>query len=116
MSEKKDWRLAVLHIRDEIHNIREFVEDCRQNNKAYDKKTLYALARSFQIIGEAAKRVPDDVRKQFPAIPWKKMAGFRDIIVHNYDAIDTEIVKNLIHEELDSLEKEIMNLQLPEEL
>ncbi len=51
-----------------------------------------AIARYFEIIGEASKYVPDDIREQYPKIPWRQLAGFRDVLIHNYPRIDLELV------------------------
>ena len=53
-----------------------------------DRKTLYAVMRALEIIGEAAKRIPDHIRMRHPDIDWRGMAGLRDVIIHQYDRID----------------------------
>ena len=53
-----------------------------------DRKTLYAVMRALEIIGEAAKRIPDDIRFRQPDIDWRGMAGLGDVIIHQYDRID----------------------------
>lgn len=58
---------------------------------ATDRRTLYAVMRALEIIGEAAKRVPDSVRARHPDIDWRGMAGLRDVIVHQYDRIDPSV-------------------------
>lgn len=57
-----------------------------------DTKTNFAVFRALEVIGEAAKQVPDDVRNRHPQIPWKRMAGMRDRLIHGYFGIDFEIV------------------------
>jgi uncharacterized protein with HEPN domain len=57
-----------------------------------DEKTQYAVIRCLEIIGEAAKRIPEEFRKGHPDIPWKSMAGMRDRLIHGYDVVDSEIV------------------------
>ncbi len=51
-----------------------------------------AILRNLEIMGEAAKRVSDAVREQFPGVPWRDLAGFRDRLAHAYDALDDRIV------------------------
>ncbi|MBF0176162.1 MAG: DUF86 domain-containing protein [Magnetococcales bacterium] len=51
-----------------------------------------AVYRNFEVIGEAAKNIPESVRKQYPEIPWRRMAGFRDVLIHQYDGVDPEEV------------------------
>ncbi|MCX6934526.1 MAG: DUF86 domain-containing protein [Verrucomicrobia bacterium] len=57
-----------------------------------DQKTQDAVARVFEIIGEAVKGVPDEWRELEPEIPWRQIAGFRDVLAHAYFAIETRIV------------------------
>ena len=68
-----------------------------------DKKTVNAVIRSLEVIGEAAKRIPDEIRTKYPDIPWKRMAGMRDKLIHEYSGVDLEIVWTVIKEELPQL-------------
>lgn len=58
----------------------------------HDEKTIDAVLRNFQVIGQAAKHVPDEVRERFPEIDWKKICGLRDVIIHDYFGINLKIV------------------------
>jgi len=68
-----------------------------------DEKTIDAVVRNFEIIGEAANRIDEDFREKFPEIEWKRIRGFRNRIVHEYFGIDHEIVWNIIETYLDEL-------------
>lgn len=57
-----------------------------------DDKTYMAVVRAIEVIGEAAKHVPATVRKQYPEVPWKRMAGMRDKLIHAYFGTDATIV------------------------
>jgi uncharacterized protein with HEPN domain len=57
-----------------------------------DFRINFAVVRALEIIGEAAKRLPDELRQRYPDIPWKGMAGMRDRIIHGYDNADLQIV------------------------
>lgn len=61
------------------------------------------MIRNLEIIGEAAKRLPEDICKQMFSIEWKKMKGLRDIIAHEYFGIDAEIVWNVVHNKVPEL-------------
>ena len=62
---------------------------------AADERTRDAVARNLEILGEAAKKVPDDVRKLLPAIDWREACAFRDVLAHAYFGIDERIVLRL---------------------
>ena len=70
-----------------------------------DDKTSSAVIRKLEIIGEAAKHVPDDIRKLYPSIPWKSIAGMRDKLIHAYFGIDRELVWDVITTKLPSMKK-----------
>lgn len=59
-----------------------------------------AVMRNIEIIGEIAKRVSDDFKVKYDTVPWRKMAGIRDVLIHDYDSIDMSIVWNVISMEL----------------
>lgn len=54
-----------------------------------------AVIRKLEIIGEASKHVPEEIRNKFPQVPWKRMAGFRDILIHDYMGVDVNVVWNV---------------------
>ena len=72
-----------------------------------DRKTRDAVIRNLEIIGEAVKNVPDEIRSQYPEVQWKKIAGLRDILIHHYIGIDLEIVWDIVQNKLPDLEKQI---------
>ena len=61
-----------------------FVKDMEYDVFLRDKKTIYAVNRALEIIGEATKNIPASVKNRYPQIPWKKMAGMRDKVIHEY--------------------------------
>ena len=69
-----------------------FVEDQTLKTFKEDNKTQFAVIRCLEIIGEATKRLPNNLRESNPEIPWKAMAGMRDRLIHGYDVVDPEIV------------------------
>jgi uncharacterized protein with HEPN domain len=74
---------------------------------AADDKTVYATVRALEIMGEAAKRVPAEVRQRHPAIPWREMAGIRDVVIHEYDRVDLEVVWKTVRSDLPASEPEV---------
>ena len=83
----KDHRVYLAHILERADRIADFVRD-GHSVFLTDHKTQDAVIRNFEVIGEAAKRVPPDYRAAHPSIPWQLMAGFRDVLIHGYEGVD----------------------------
>ena len=94
----KDARLLIEHIRVAMRFIVMHVKS--KDALAHDLVLRYAVERNFEIIGEATKRLPDSLREQHPDIPWREMAGMRDMIIHQYDEIDIDEVWTAIEKNL----------------
>ena len=75
-----------------------------------DRKTINAVVRSLDVLGEAAKRIPGDLRAKAPSVPWKYMAGMRDKLIHEYIGVDLSIVWTVVKIELPPLRPEIGRL------
>ncbi len=70
----------------------QFVEGMSYDEFSRDSKTVFAVVRAIEIIGEAVKNIPEDIRGKYPRIPWKGMAGMRDKVIHEYFGVDTKVV------------------------
>jgi len=86
---------SLLDILDAAKLVQQFVEGMTREAFEDDTKTQAAVVREIEIIGEATKRVSDSFRSSHPAIPWKKMAGMRDVLIHAYDEVDLDEVWNV---------------------
>jgi len=78
----------------------EFVSDMSYDDFVEDTKTIYATIRALEVIGEAVKNIPDDVKKEYPEIPWKKIAGMRDKVIHEYFGVKLERVWEAIRKDI----------------
>ena len=80
-----------------------FVKDMEYDVFLRDKKTIYAVNRALEIIGEATKNVPAAVKNRYPQIPWKKMAGMRDKVIHEYFGVDLKRVWRTVKRDIPDL-------------
>jgi len=72
-----------------------------------DYRINFAVVRALEIISEAAKRLPDELRQRYPDIPWKSMAGMRDRIIHSYDDVDLQIVWAVVKSDIPLIKPKI---------
>lgn len=100
---KRDTLLLLDDMLQSAQKIKRYVTSLDFDSFMSDDKTMDAVARNFEIIGEAANRIDSDFRDRNPEIEWKRIRGFRNRIVHEYFGIDYEIVWQIIEEYLDEL-------------
>jgi len=77
-----------------------FVEGMSYHEFVQDDKTVFGVIRAIEIIGEAVKNIPNDVRESYPQIPWKGMAGMRDKVIHAYFGVDLKVVWETVQERI----------------
>jgi|SRR3989344_1156292 len=82
----------LLHIQDAINLITAYIEDYTFDQFKADRKTLDAVIRELEIIGEAAGKLENDFKESYPSIPWRVITDFRNVLAHEYWDIDIEIV------------------------
>jgi uncharacterized protein with HEPN domain len=106
----RDYTLYLKDILAAIDRIEEFVVGMDLEAFQSDDKTCSAVLRKFEIIGEAAKQIPDEVRQEYPALPWKEMAGMRDKLIHAYFVVDYPLVWETVKNRLPQVAKEMRNI------
>ena len=98
---------TTLDYLDDIHEaarkIERYTTEMTYEEFVDDERTVDAVLRNFEVIGEAAKNVPDAVRQEYPEVPWTEMAGMRDKLIHGYASIELEIVWTTVQDEIPTL-------------
>ncbi len=107
---KRDYSLFLKDIISAIDSIQLFVGGITLDDLANDDKTSSAVIRKFEIIGEATKHVPEELKEKHPDIPWKTMSGMRDRLIHAYFGIDYKLVWNIIRDELPGLKRKLQSI------
>ncbi len=79
-------------IMDAMDKAMKFVKEMSQDEFIEDDKSSFAVVRTIEIIGEAVKNIPQKIRREYPDIPWREMAGMRDKVIHEYFGVDSKIV------------------------
>ena len=101
---------SIEDILDAMDKAEILVEDVTFEEFAGDFRIHFAVVRTLEIIGEAAKRLPSDLRDQYPSIPWKAMAGMRDRIIHGYDRVDLEMVWNVVRQDIPNIRPSLQQI------
>jgi len=103
MSKKRDPKLYLKDILDAIARIEDYTKDLSFEEFSKNNLVVDAVVRNFEIIGEASKNIPHQIKSLYPDIPWKEMAGMRDKMIHEYFGIDLEIVWQTVKTRLSQL-------------
>lgn len=109
MSER-DARVYLQDILDAINHINEYVIGLKRDDLLVDRKTLDAVVRNLEIIGEAAKQMPQDIIERFSDVPWRRMVNMRNKVIHEYSGVDVTILWQTIQEDLPSLNDRIKSI------
>jgi len=109
MSPRK-WPRRVEDILDAIEEIQSFVRGLSYEQFQNDAKTLKAVAADLVIIGEAAGRIPSEVMSEYPDVPWQRMKGMRNWVVHVYFDVDPKVIWDTIQQDLPPLVKPLRGL------
>ncbi len=106
----RDYKVYLEDILEAIGKVREYTSGMSQATFFDDSKTVDAVVRNLEIIGEAVKNIPEDIRSRYPDVEWKKIGGLRDILIHEYFGIDVEIIWDILQVKLPILENQVKKI------
>ena len=104
MSPEREVRDYLNDILQSIADIRMFIAGMSYDQFTADRKTIHAVVRSLEIVGEATKKIPQEIRSLYPDLPWNEIAAMRDKLIHEYFGVDLEIVWETAQNDLAPLE------------
>jgi uncharacterized protein with HEPN domain len=107
---RREPSLLLTDICESLVKIKNYTSGLTYNEFIDDDKTIDAVIRNFEIIGEAANRLPEEIKERFPEINWYRIRGFRNRIVHDYMGIDYGIVWTIIEHDLEKLYTDIRDI------
>ncbi len=106
----RDYRDFLHDILEAIEDIDSFIDDLSYEDFVNDRKTLNAVMRSIEVIGEAAKNIPDQIKAEYKDVPWKRMTGMRDKLIHGYFGVDTKTLYRTVKEDIPPLKAPIQKI------
>lgn len=106
---KRDWKILFEDVIESISKIEEYTANLSYDDFEGNNLITDAVVRNIEIIGEASKNIPAEVQNKFSDIPWKKLRGIRNRIVHDYFDIDRTIIWHVVTNELSPLKKALQD-------
>lgn len=107
---KRDFLDYVDDIIDAISKVESFTGNMEYQNFVQDDKTVYAVIRALEVIGEAVKKLPRGLKNRYPEIPWKDIAGMRDKLIHEYFGVNPKVLWNTAKQDIPSLKHQMQKL------
>lgn len=102
-----DPNIRIPHMRDHASEAISMLGNATLDQLGNDRKLQLALVQLIEIVGEAASRIPDDVRQAYPTVPWQLAADMRNKLIHGYDVIEFSVVFDTVRDDLPALVRQL---------
>ncbi len=103
----RDYKLYLEDIRDAIKKIEKYTRGVSMRKFIKNNLIIDAVIRNLQIIGEAARKIPDSEKGRIPEIEWRRLAGLRNILVHEYFGVDNDILWDVVAHKIPELKRQV---------
>ena len=107
---KKNGKIFLTHILDSINLVEEYLKGKSKLDFLNSKQLQDSVIRRIEIIGEAIKNIPNDIKENYSQIPWKEITGMRDILIHQYFGVDLDLTWQVIDKDLPRLKSQISDI------
>lgn len=109
---QREYRVYLDDIIESTERIEKYTNGISYEDFSGSSIYIDAVARNLEVIGEAVKNLPSEIKQKYPEIEWKKIAGMRDILIHEYFGIDSKIIWDIIVNKLPELKKSVKKILL----
>ena len=106
----REYKAYLKDILDAIRKIENYTRNISFDDFVVDELIKDGIVRNLEVIGEAVKNIPEDIKDKKPEVEWKKIAGLRDILIHDYFGIDEDIVWDAVKNKLPGLKEKIIEI------
>jgi uncharacterized protein with HEPN domain len=106
----RNYKLYLADILEAIRKIESYTQGLTLLEFSQDEMRVDAVMRNLEIIGEAAKNIPAELRQKYPIVEWRKIAGLRDVTIHAYFTIDLQIIWDVVQNKLSNLHRDISKI------
>jgi len=106
----RNWKFRLEDICEALDLIGKYIQDVDYITWTQDRKTIDAVIRNLEIIGEAANNIPESIQEKYTEVPWLQMKGMRNLLIHEYFGVDIDVLWRTVNEDLPHLKIQIQTL------